>query len=100
MTLGDIIDMEREEAAIEAAAKATEEATQKAAEKEKQKLNDMTRNHILMYFQSKGAIPDGLEDELKEMDDAEQLQICYKKALEMQEIEEYMQFLREVKKKN
>ena len=78
----------------------TEEATQKAAEKEKQKLNDMTRKYILMYFQSKGAIPDGLVDELKEIDDTEQLQSCYEKALEMQEIEDYMQFLREVKKKN
>ena len=92
MTLGDIIDMEREEA--------TEEATRKAAEKEKQKLNDMTRNHILMYFQSKGVIPDGLVDELKEIDDAEQLQSCYEKALEMQEINDYIQFLRNVRKRN
>ena len=60
----------------------------------------MTRKYILMYFQSKGAIPDGLVDELKEIDDTEQLQSCYEKALEMQEIEDYMQFLREVKKKN
>ncbi len=92
MTLGDIIDIEREEA--------TEEATRKAEEKEKQKLNDMTRNHILMYFQSKGAIPDGLVDELKEIDDAEQLQSCYEKALEMQEINDYIQFLRNVRKRN
>ena len=81
MTLGDIIDMEREEAAAEATAKATEI------------LNDTTRNYILMYFRKKGTVPDIMEDKLKKIHDTSQLQHCYEKALEISEIDEYLKFL-------
>ena len=81
MTLGDIIDMEREEAAAEATAKATEI------------LNDTTRNYILMYFRKKGAVPAIMEDKLKKIHDTSQLQYCYEKALEISEIGEYLKFL-------
>ena len=81
MTLGDIIDMEREEAAADATAKATEI------------LNDTTRNHILMYFRKKGTVPDIMEDKLRKIHDTSQLQYCYEKALEISEIGEYLKFL-------
>lgn len=78
MTLGDIIDCEREEAAEEAAAKA---------------LKDALISCILTYFKKQGDIPTGLQKKLEETGDAAQLQSWYELALETKEITEFMRLI-------
>ena len=75
MTLGDIIDCEREEAAEEAAAKA---------------LKDALISCILTYFKKQGDIPTGLQEKLEETEDTAQLQSWYELALETKEVTEFM----------
>lgn len=78
MTLGDIIDCEREEAAEEAAAKA---------------LKDALISCILTYFKKQGDIPTGLQEKLEETEDTAQLQSWYELALETKEVTEFMRLI-------
>lgn len=80
MTLGDIIDCERKEAAKEAAEKASEETVKKTL-----------ICCILTYFKKQGDIPEGLEKKLEETENADQLQSWYEAALETKEVTEFMQ---------
>ena len=82
MTLGDIIDCEREEAAEEAAAKASEETLKKTL-----------ISCILTYFKKQGDIPAGLVEKLEETGDAAQLQSWYELALETKGVDEFMQLI-------
>ena len=78
MTLGDIIDCEREEAAEEAAVKA---------------LKDALISCILTYFKKQGDIPAGLQEKLEETEDTAQLQSWYELALETKGVTEFMKLI-------
>lgn len=82
MTLGDIIDCEREEAAEEAAAKASEETLKKTL-----------ISCILTYFKKQGDIPAGLQEKLEETGNTSQLQSWYELALETKEVTEFMKLI-------
>ncbi|MDD6657064.1 MAG: hypothetical protein PUE95_07235, partial [Lachnospiraceae bacterium] len=74
MTLGDIIDCEREEASAKA-------------------LKDALISCILTYFKKQGDIPAGLQEKLEETGDAAQLQSWYELALETKEVTEFMRLI-------
>ena len=74
MTLGDIIDCEREEAAAKA-------------------LKDALISCILTYFKKQGDIPAGLQEKLEETGDTDQLQSWYELALETKEVTEFMRLI-------
>ncbi len=80
MTLGDIIDYERKEAAEEAAKEATEQAN-------KQTLI----NCICCYFKKLGEVPTELEKKLGTVENAENLQLLYEVALEIQDVTEFIE---------
>lgn len=74
MTLGDIIDCEREEAA-----KHAERKTLQCC--------------ILSYFKKHGEIPKKLENKLGEIGEVEKLQSYYELALETKNVSEFMQII-------
>lgn len=75
MTLGDIIDYERKEAAEEA----TEQANKKTL-----------INCICSYFRKLGEVPTELEKELETIENVDKLQLLYEKALETKNVADFI----------